>query len=366
MLKTTSVQIISIFLLILTSGCGSTTEPPPNVITPSDTSTPTLSVSATPTITATSTAIPTRTPYPTPTLVSRPTLASKGIVVFSILHTNDFHAHLTSQGSNENYVPGAARLAYFIKKYRAKVGAQNMLLLDAGDLIEGANEDRPSKGQSTLDFVNYVGYQAGVIGNHEFWYGAPRLFEILQAPSSFQFLSANIYRKEPDGSRCSQELLTSPYQIYDVGESDGPKVRVAVIGIANMVLGSDATCIVDSVKAIKSYYGRLKFEEHADVIVALSHNGYDKDLDIVQRLNKAGMPVDILIGGHSHTYMAEPTIIGNTYVVQAGDLGKRVGVFNLTFDRATHHLTVKWTPKDITAYTPEDPETVEFLSRILP
>ena len=251
-----------------------------------------------------------------------------------------------------------------------------MLLLDAGDFIEGEfsyKEKYYAKlygGGAALDLYEDLGYQAVTVGNHELFFGEKKFFEIIQEPLSFQFLAANMYKAD-DSDSCSNELLTTPYQIHDLGEEDGPKVRVAVVGLtlADMPSGAvypEKFCIVEPLEAVVNFYAEIKEQEHADVIVALSYNGYEVDLDIAQRLIDAGTAVNIIIGGHSHTFLEEPGLVGQTHVVQTGELGRQVGVFDLTFDRSTSILDVKWTPHDITIQMPEDPEIVEYVKKILP
>lgn len=357
------VFVVLIALFVSISACAKS---PIDVVTP----TPTSSKTPLPTQTQT------ETPPATSTSGPRPTLASSGVVSFSILHTNDFHIQLLEQKIGNAFAPGAARLAYFIKDYRKSIGPQNMLLFDAGDFIEGDFGYQKKYytalygGQAALNLFEDMGYQAAAVGNHELFYGEKVFLDILQKPLSFQFLAANINKVDESGS-CSGELLTTPYQIHDIGEDNGPKVRVGVIGVTLFDMAGGAVypekfCVTDPAEAIANYYSEIKEQEHADVIVVISHNGYEVDLDIAQRLNDMGMPVDIIIGGHSHTFLDQPGLVGQTYVVQAGDLGKQVGIFNLTFDRAAHILDVKWSPQNITDQMPSDPETVEYLKTILP
>ncbi len=86
------------------------------------------------------------------------------IVNFTILHTNDFHGNLQLAGSN----PGMARVAQKIIDVRTAVGEDNVLLVDAGDIMQGTLLSNLFYGESTIDVYNYVGYQAATFGNHEF------------------------------------------------------------------------------------------------------------------------------------------------------------------------------------------------------
>src|SRR5512137_1665827 len=86
---------------------------------------------------------------------------------FTILHTNDFHGQLEASGSN----PGMARTAAVIAGVRTAVGAANVLLLDAGDEMQGSLLSNLRKGAPTLDVFNAMGYGAATFGNHEFDWG---------------------------------------------------------------------------------------------------------------------------------------------------------------------------------------------------
>ncbi len=372
-------------LLILLSACAGAASTPTHP--PTATLSPTRALSATPSSPPTRTTVPSATPSPEPTLIPRPTLADEGLVDFSILHINDFHGQVLFHETEFGVPPeggdrfpgdisatGAARLAFFVKSYREKVGAESMLLLDAGDLIQASPDANDSQGQVVLDVINQIGFQAGMAGNHEFFFVESRFLEIAeqQKAGGFQFLAANISARKPNSSRCQPNLILPPYLIFDLGKDPGPKVRVAVIGLANQSypewgFDNESLCISSSpLAALKEYYPKLKDQEFADIIVVLSHQGYDEDMALAKAATQQNTPVDLIIGGHSHTYLDQPGLVGATYIVQVGEYGKRVGIFDLTFNRATKKLDVAWKTEDIKTSTPEDPQTVQFLQTALP
>lgn len=306
--------------------------------------------------------MPVRTPQP------REALPSEGVVEFRILHWNDFHGELGEHVVDGTWVPGAARLAAFVKTEEAGVDPNQVLLLDAGDWYEGSSFSRPSRGAKVLEFYKSLGVDAITLGNHEFWFGMPRFYQIASEAEPIDILSANL-RREGINNTCSDQRILSPYQIYELGEEQGPKVRVAVIGVSignlEVLVYNDAwttgICFQTPAGEIINIYDQLMETEHPDVLVVLSHSGLDEDLKIARDLNAAGKPVDLIIGGHSHDWMEEPKIVGNTYVVTAGELGRAVGEFDLTYDRVSKSLDVKWKQEIFSACSPEDPNTLTFL-----
>lgn len=306
--------------------------------------------------------VPVRTPQP------REALPSDGVVEFRVLHWNDFHGELGEQVIDGTWVPGAARLAAFVKAEEAKVDPGQVLLLDAGDWYEGSSFSRPSRGGKVLEFYKSLGVDAITLGNHEFFFGMPRFYQIASEAEPIDILSANL-RREGLNNTCSDQRILSPYQIYELGAAQGSKVRVAVIGVSignlevlvNNETWTTGICFHTPAGEIIKIYDELMETEHPDVLIVLSHSGFSEDLKIARDLNAAGKPVDLIIGGHSHDWIEEPEIVGNTYVVTAGELGRAVGEFDLTYDRLSKSLDVKWTQEIFSVCSPEDPDTLAFL-----
>ncbi len=311
--------------------------------------------------------VPVRTPQPLDAL------SSEGKIDFQILHWNDFHGELVEHVIDGTWVPGAARLAAYVKEEQAKYEPSQSLLLDAGDWSEGSSYSRPTRGEKTLEFYKFLGVDATTVGNHEFFFGMPRFYQLTGEAAPIDILSAN-FRQDGLNGTCSDRRILSPYQIYEVGEAQGPKVRVAVIGVSvgnleTLVYNetwSAGICFQSPASSIIDIYDELMEMEHPDVLVVLSHSGLDVDLKIARDLNAAGTPVDIIIGGHSHDWIEEPQMVGNTYVVTVGELGRAVGEFNLTYDRASDSLDVNWKQEIFTPCSPEDSDTLAFLQDTIP
>ncbi len=312
--------------------------------------------------------------------------ASGDVANFTILHTNDFHGSLEAKSGATTYYP-SARVASKVKDVRTSVGAENVLLFDGGDLMQGTLLSNLKKGEPTIAYYKALGYNAAAFGNHEFDWGQSVLQDrVTQAADTtggangFPFLAANITTKGTDGSCTSWAMpsFVKAYQVFNVGPADAP-VKVGVIGVSSVetpyITVSTATtglCFKDPTDSIVHYYDEVKAK--SDVLVVLSHIGYNDggygygitniygDKTLAGNLNTAQKPVDLIIGGHSHTNLLtlptpQPTgtKIGNTLVVQAANAGKQLGRADFTYTRSTNTVAIAWSVIDPTVNPVEDP-----------
>jgi 5'-nucleotidase / UDP-sugar diphosphatase len=314
--------------------------------------------------------------------LTSPGMTQADVVQFTVLHTNDFHGNLELSGSN----PGAARLASKIKAIRAAKGAlgQQVLLFDAGDILQGTLLSNLMEGQPTIQYYKTIGYDAVTFGNHEFDWGqtvlAARVSQAINddgdpGTKEFPFLAANIVLQgtAPDCASAGWDLppfIPEAYQVFNLTTATTP-LRVGVIGVTtpetSSITKTSATaglCFKDPAEAILHYYDALR--EAADVLIVLSHLGYTDggygygfpvygDQTLAARLNEASKPVHLIIGGHSHTNLSAPKKIGNIQVVQAYYAGRKLGQVDFTVDRGTGVVTQTWTPNAISTGDPADP-----------
>jgi 5'-nucleotidase len=320
---------------------------------------------------------PTATPFPTATPVpvlppirtpeNREPLPAEGIVKFQILHWNDFHGELGERVADGQYIPGAARLVTVVQGAEARYGRERTLILDGGDFFQGSPNVQKAGGVKVLELYKRLGVDAITVGNHEFFSGVSKFLQVASMAAPIEILSVNLRKWGPEKS-CSDNPIVNAYKIFELGEPSGPKVRIAVIGAGAyaLELNSYSTivgiCFSRPADEIIKIYDQLVAEEKPDVIVVLSHSGLAEDESLANALNAAGKPVDIIIGGHSHTYMDAPEMVGNIQIIQAGDHGREVGVFELSFNRSTKVLKSKWYPLYVNECTPQDPETAAFLA----
>lgn len=258
-------------------------------------------------------------------------------VSFTILHTNDFHGQLQPSGSN----PGAASVAYAVQEVRDAVGADKVLLVDAGDSMQGSLLSNIQQGYPVVAVFNAMDYVSTTVGNHDFDWGPTGLANRI-AQATYPFLSANIVSGDPDGWTPAPGI--TPYIIETVGSAPN-EVKVAFIGVTTQETAdlnptqTAGLTFKDPADAIIHYYDTIA--ALADVIVVVSHLGFNDggygygfsvygDKTLAQMLIDAGKPVDLILGGHSHTDMAAATVIGDTTVAQAYYSGRRVGRAEVT------------------------------------
>ncbi|MBI5952182.1 MAG: bifunctional metallophosphatase/5'-nucleotidase [Chloroflexi bacterium] len=266
-------------------------------------------------------------------------------VTFTILHTNDFHGQLEASGSN----PGMARVAQVVNTIRGSVGAANVLLVDAGDEMQGSLLSNLGHGLPTVATYNAMGYNVATFGNHEFDWGQENLAD-RTTQATYPYVTANIVQN--DTGNCATAGWTSPtfadapYEIQEVGTAPNT-VKVGFIGVTTTetptITVSTATaglCFKDPAESILHYYDEMK-TAGADVIVVLSHLGYADggygygipvygDQTLASRLNTAGKPANLIIGGHSHSNLAAATVVGTTTIAHAYYNGRTVGRADIT------------------------------------
>lgn len=230
-----------------------------------------------------------------------------------ILHINDFHgfaAPYKPYGSVE-LQGGLAYLAARAEELRAE---KPTVFLAAGDMIQGNNWANLFQGKSSIEAMNAMNVDAMVVGNHEFDFGQAVLKERV-GEANFPVLGANV-------------LGLNELKPYIVKNVDG--LSVAIIGVV-----TDDTPVtthpknvtglkfLSSEDTVKKYTQQLRGE--SDIIVVLSHSGFNADRELAKKVND----VDVIIGGHSHTKVTKPTRVGKTYVTQAFEHGKVLGVLDL-------------------------------------
>ena len=284
-------------------------------------------------------------------------------VTFTILHTNDFHGQLEPSGSN----PGSARVAQVVNDIRTAVGAANVLLVDAGDEMQGSllsnlGDGTPTgKGIPTIDVYNHMGYNVATFGNHEFDWGQVNLAN-RTGEATYPYVTANIVKN--DTGNCATagwtkpDFADAPYVIQTVGTAPNT-VKVAFVAVTTtetptitVATATAGLCFKDPADSILHYYDAMK-AAGADVIVVLSHLGFADggygygipvygDQTLAAKLNTAGKPVNLIIGGHSHTNMAPPaTVVGSTTIAHAYYNGRTVGRADVTVN-TSGAVSVAW------------------------
>ncbi|HWQ22014.1 MAG TPA: 5'-nucleotidase C-terminal domain-containing protein, partial [Clostridia bacterium] len=235
-----------------------------------------------------------------------------------ILHTNDFHGNLVPViDANKNSVAGAAREATIINTMRSTFGADHVLLVDAGDAIQGATVANLFQGKSVTDAYNAMGYNVATLGNHEWDYGQEVLKERI-ADAKFDYVNSNLTGTNLGWkSSVIKNIAGINIGLFGLMTSDYP-IIVTPSSQTNVTVG-------DPIASAKTEVADLK-AQGAQYVVALSHCGYENGGAPLDPAIAAGAPgINLIIGGHSHTVLKTAVMVGKTMITQTGTAGAYVG-----------------------------------------
>ena len=280
-----------------------------------------------------------------------PPRAGSGDVVFTILHTNDEHSSLIphspavdhdAENPADPTVGGFARLASVIDEVRAEKEAEGepVLLFNAGDFLGGTAFGwlAPAGYAAELSVMQTMGYDAVVIGNHEYDYGPDVLADYLiaagypQAHQTTTVLASNT--RPPAGHALAEGDLLRDTAVFELGNG----LTVGAFGL----LGEDAESVapaagdvefLDRHRTAQDMVEKLQ-GRGVDIIVAITHSGVHEDVELAQQVPD----IDVIVGGHCHTALYEPVIEGDTIIVQAGSLGRYLGRLELAYNPDTGAL----------------------------
>lgn len=254
----------------------------------------------------------------------------------TILHTNDTHSHIDPISENDPRNPnkgGVARRAYLVEKIRRE--NPNTLLFDAGDIFQGTPYFNFYGGELEFKLMSMLKYDAATIGNHDFDNGIDGLFAQLPH-AKFDFLTANY-----DFRNTIMDGHTKPYKVYIV---DGIRIGVFGLGIKleNLVNKDNykETNYLDPLEIAQDMEYKLRKEERCDLVICLSHLGYKYDNDdriCDLKIAEQTSEIDLIIGGHTHTFLPKPTLVTNkkgniTLVNQVGCFGINLGRIDFYFE----------------------------------
>ena len=265
----------------------------------------------------------------------------------TILHTNDQHSRIEPFDSSYSRNPnqgGFARRAALIQKIRGE--EKNVLLLDSGDTFQGTPYFNFFGGELEFKLMSMMGYDASTMGNHDFDNGLEGFKKVLPN-AKFPFICSNY-----DFKNTILDGQTLPYKVF---KKNGIKVGIFGVGIelAGLVgkKSYGETVWQNPIEIAQHYATFLRNEKKCDLVICLSHIGYDykdnprKISDKILASQTDG--IDLILGGHTHTFLPEPqTFVNksgkNVMVNQVGWAGLLLGKINFYFDKNKKVKNISW------------------------
>lgn len=289
----------------------------------------------------------------------------------TVLHTNDLHAHIEPTKIGNTTYGGYAKQMTLIKKYRAE--DPNVILLNGGDTFQGTLFFTQYTGLADLSIMNVMGYDAMAVGNHEFDLGPDPLAEFAKY-ATFPLLSANLDVSAVEGLKNKIQ----PHAIKVVGGQ-----KIGMIGAMTPDLPAISSPgpnvkLLNLYDSINKSIATLK-GEGVNKIVLLSHLGLGAERDVAKQCPG----LDVIIGGHSHTYLGKsgvqgfpqpggpyPIVIENSeskvLLVSAWEWGKVFGRIKVNFDDAGK--VKDWAdaePVLVVESIPDDPTVASIIAALV-
>lgn len=280
----------------------------------------------------------------------------KNLKKLTILHSNDMHGDFLAEEIDENLVGGVSMLSGYVGKVRAE--EKNTIYCIAGDMFRGSVIDSEFQGISTIEIMNMLAPDVVTLGNHETDYGIAHLL-FIEKCAKFPIINANLHIKT-NGAR-----LFKPHHIIEI---DG--MKILFIGILTQevlsqtkndgIIGTfvDIDEATSEIGKICNAYNKIDI----DLTVLLTHIGFEEDKKLAAQLDPA-WGVDVIVGGHSHTFIEEPAVVNDVVVVQAGTGTDQIGRFDIVVD-TDHNCIDSYTWRTVpinNEYCPRD----EALEKIL-
>ena len=243
-----------------------------------------------------------------PSLFSQENLKNKKRLV--ILHTNDTHSTIEPFPSKHSKFPnmgGVSKRHTILQKIRSE--EEHVLLLDAGDIFQGTPYFNTFNGELEMKLMSLLQYDAATMGNHDFDIGLEGFLNAQQF-ANFPFLCANY--------DFSETILDGKTKAYHIFHKAGIKIGVFGIGVALKGLVSvdnyGNTRYFDPISTANKIASELK-SKSCDLVICLSHLGFEyenKNINSDRKLAAETQNIDIILGGHTHTFFDKPLVLKNS------------------------------------------------------
>lgn len=232
---------------------------------------------------------------------------NKDIVKISILHTNDIHSHIDPFVSGRNKgLGGLVQLSSLVNKIKSE--EKNVLLLDSGDIFQGTPYFNKFGGELEFKLMSKIGYDCSTMGNHDFDNGLNG-FEEQLIHTNFPFICTNYDFKNT--------ILEGKTKNHAIFHKEGVKIGVIGLGIELKGLVDPRLYknvkYLDPIEAGNKMAKYLKHDQNCDIVICLSHLGFKYKGDKVsdQVLAKETSNIDVILGGHTHTFLKKPINLKN-------------------------------------------------------
>lgn len=268
-------------------------------------------------------------------------------IKLTILHTNDQHSRIepfdASYSKNPNQ-GGFARRASLVQQIRNQ--ENNVLLLDSGDIFQGTPYFNFFGGELEFKLMSMMKYDAATMGNHDFDNGLEGFLKVLPN-AKFPFICSNYNFKNT--------ILDGKTESYKIFDKKGIKVGIFGVGVELKGLVGKAnyqeTEYINPIEIAQQYSQFLRNEKKCDLVICLSHLGYDyekepeKMSDLILAKKTSG--IDLILGGHTHTFLPEPQVMNNSegkkvLVNQVGWAGLLLGRIDFYFNKDKSVKNISW------------------------
>jgi 5'-nucleotidase len=268
-------------------------------------------------------------------------LGKKDLVHLTVLHTNDMHSRIESFPTDHKKYPGQGgilAMGNMVNQVREEIG--ELLLLDAGDIFQGTPYFNEFGGELEFKLMSQLRYDCATMGNHDFDNGLEGFDRMLKF-ADFPFVTANY-----DFSNTILNGKTQPYKIIQKKEL---KIGIFGVGVAFEGLVNKKnygeTQYLDPIKVANEQATFLKHEEKCNLVICLSHLGYEyKNTKVCDRdLAEQTENINLIIGGHTHTFLQKAETYSNksgkkVLVNQAGWSALSLGRVDFVFSKQSGEL----------------------------
>lgn len=264
--------------------------------------------------------------------------SKKNLRHFTLLHSNDIHGKFTGKLDENGRMKGSlAQVAGYVNAVKEE--NPDTLYCIAGDVFQGSLIDSDFQGLSTMEILNMLPIDIMSLGNHELDYGISHMLFVDKC-ANFPIVNAN-FRIRTNGSH-----MFDPYRIIEVG---GLKILFIGLLTQNIVDQTKAEGLIGTFVTVEDPASEVKritslVREQGitvDFTILLTHIGFEADMDLARSLDPE-CKVDLIVGGHSHTYLDEPPMINDMLIVQAGMEDTHIGRLDVTIDVDNNEID-SWT-----------------------